>query len=71
MARLIEYNYPTSPYRMDAEMQAEQERLTIALNKEETAYNTYKEKMNRWKTRRNTNALEIEPREKQPGAIFK
>jgi hypothetical protein len=54
----------SSPYIMDAEMQAEQEQLTIALNREEEAYDTYIEKINRWNAQRNASPSEDKTRGK-------
>ena len=49
-----------SPYKMDEEMQADQELLTAALEEEERAYNVYKNKIDEWNTWR----TKMEPEDK-------
>ena len=43
-----------SPYKMDEEMQRDQELLTAALNNEEKAYKAYKDKIDKWNAQHKT-----------------
>ena len=62
---LVQENSNTSNlYIMDAEMQIDQECLTIALNKDAMAYNVYEEKINIWNSQMNTEKLETKLQEK-------
>lgn len=52
-----------SAYKMDEEMQADQELLTTALDEEERAYNAYKNKIDKW----NTQGTIKEPKNRNAG----